>query len=813
MDPAVRSQTAGGACDSRMWDRAVGQSPRKVVTVGGVEVEAIVDTGSQVTTLNSHCYQKFFAERKLESAHRWFKLTAANGLNIPMQGYLVADISIDNETVRDVVIFVTDVQSVSTPCLLGMNVLQRLDTKLLSTPLPSPQESIRLARTPRTATIVPPLAAVNVVLTAGDPGRHCNVVVEPLTTPPRNGLVITPVFTRLEGGKVTVPIMNLTEDTLILPPKTVIGKVSEGIEAKVSVEQISANSGRSCSVQDEKGHSPCGSESGQSKVSTTPDLSALNLHSSLNDVERLQIEDLVRKYADVFAWSDLDLGYTDQVEHQIFVTDETPISQPYRRVPPSVLGEVRDHIEDLLSKGIIRPSSSPYASPIVVVRKKGGEIRMCVDYRRLNAVTRRDSFPLPRIDETLDAVGGAKFFSTLDLASGYYQLAMAEDDKEKTAFTCPFGLYEFNRLPFGLTNAPATFQRLMQSVMHDHIFRILLCYLDDLLIYSTTFKGHLENLEKVFLRLREVGVKLKPSKCKIAQTEVAFLGHRLSSEGIATDPEKITAVMDFKTPTTIKEIRSFTGLASYYRRYVKDFAKIAKPLHNLISVVHKKYPDDKRHGERKPLGELWTKECSYAFQQLKMALSNPPVLGFADYTQEFIVETDASLSGLGAVLSQVQDGKRRVIAYASRTLRPSEQKMQNYSSLKLELLALKWAITEKFRGYLLGHHFVVFTDNNPLSHWVTAKFGAVEQRWVAELAAFDFDVRYRSGKSNQNADCLSRYPVDNPVGEEEEFVAVTQVKVSLPELICTPTLVPDNLKSDWQASVNRLSIIPPIDGI
>ena len=803
-----------------MLARAVGKSPRTIIKIGGVEVEALVDTGSQVTTLSRHSFERFFGGKTLESTHRLLKLTAANGLPIPVEGYMVVDVVIGDESVTDAVIIITDVDNSASPCLLGMNLLQRVKKflPLLPSPRPPKQNLLRFARTLRGSTVIPPMTAVNVTTTAGGPDTSCEVLFEPLVTPPRNGLIIPVNFGRLIGGRLVIPVLNPTDEMLILPAKCVLGLVSEATEAKVSVNHVEVQSGgvgESCKFHDKSGHVVCDGEPKLGKISVKPDLKLLNLHPDLKPVERLQIEALVTQYADVFAWSDLDLGFTDKVEHQIFLTDDTPIAQPYRRVPPSVLTEVREHIEDLLAKDIIRPSSSPWASPIVVVRKKDGDIRMCVDYRRLNAVTRRDSFPLPRIDETLDAVGGARYFSTLDLASGYYQMAMSEKDKDKTAFTCPFGLYEFNRLPFGLTNAPPTFQRLMQSVMHDHIFRILLCYLDDLLVYSSTFDQHLTNLEKVFQRLREVGVKLKPGKCKLAQAEVAFLGHRLSAAGIATDPEKTAAVMDFKTPTTIKQVRSFTGLASYYRRFVKDFARIAKPLHGLIPKVHQKYPGDHRKGEKNPLGDLWTPECSAAFNQLKVALSNPPVLGFADYSRGFIVETDASFSGLGAVLSQVQcDGTKRVIAYASRTLRPSEKKMSNYSSLKLELLALKWAVTEKFRGYLLGHHFTVFTDNNPLSHWVTAKFGAVEQRWVAELAAFDFDVKYRSGKSNVNADCLSRYPVSTPEGPDEEFIAVTHINASFTDLMCPSTIITDDLESDPTLRINLVTIGPnPIANI
>ena len=209
------------------------------------------------------------------------------------------------------------------------------------------------------------------------------------------------------------------------------------------------------------------------------------------------------------------------------------------------------------------------------MKKKSGEIRLCCDYRRLNSVTRKDSFPLPRIDECLDALGGAKYFTTLDLASGYHQVAMADSDKAKTAFTCPFGLYEYSRMPFGLCNAPATFQRLMNASMHDFIFRILLVYLDDLLVYDGTFESHLKSLEKVYLRLQQIGVRLNPEKCQFGYFLVCFLGHTVSADGVGTDPSKVEAVLNWPIPKTLKDVRSFLGLASYYRRFVKGFSSIA----------------------------------------------------------------------------------------------------------------------------------------------------------------------------------------------------------------------------------------------
>lgn len=394
----------------------------------------------------------------------------------------------------------------------------------------------------------------------------------------------------------------------------------------------------------------------------------------------------------------------------------------------------------------------------MVVQKKDQSIRLCVDYRQLNAKTRKDAFPLPRIEETLDALSGAKWFSTLDLASGYNQVLVQEQDREKTAFCTPFGLFEFNRMPFGLCNAPGTFQRLMERIFGDHSFHALLLYLDDVVIFSTTFQQHLERLEMVLQRLEQHNLKLKLKKCKFFQSEVSYLGHVISASGVATDPEKIRAVAEWKRPSTVKELRSFLGFASYYRRFVAGFAAFAAPLHKLVGALEgtRKKPGPRLRGQ---VDQHWNQDCEEAFQAQKSRLVQAPVLGYADFTRPFIVEVDASHAGLGAVLSQEQDGQRRPIAYASRGLRPSERNMSNYSAMKLELLGLKWAVTEKFREYLLGHKFTVYTDNNPLRYLQSAKLAAVEQRWVSQLALFDYDIKYRPGTTNRNADALSRLPV------------------------------------------------------
>ena len=382
---------------------------------------------------------------------------------------------------------------------------------------------------------------------------------------------------------------------------------------------------------------------------------------------------------------------------------------------------------------------------------------MCVDYRGLNARTVKDAYPLPRIDESLDAISGASLFSTMDLQSAYYQIEVAEEDKAKTAFTTPVGLFEFNRMAFGLCNAPATYQRLMQDMFRDELFRVLIVYLDDILVYSKTVDEHIERLEMVFQKLQQHGLRLELRKCAFFQKKVKFLGHEISAAGIATDPEKVRAVVEWPVPTTTRDLRSFLGFASYYRKFVKGFAQIARPLHQLLADCE---PGPMR--KRRKLTSLeqpWRDDpkLQQAFDELRKALTTAPVLGYADYSLPFVLETDASNDGLGAVLSQIQDGRSKVIAYVSRGLRGGEKNMANYSSKKLELLALKWAVTEKLHDYLHGSHFTVFTDSNPLTHVMTPrKLPALEQRWINALAGFDFGIKYRPGKANANADGLSR---------------------------------------------------------
>nr|ATA66769.1 Pol, env [Haliotis discus hannai] len=415
--------------------------------------------------------------------------------------------------------------------------------------------------------------------------------------------------------------------------------------------------------------------------------------------------------------------------------------------------EVRTHLQELLSAGVIRPSHSPWASNVVLARRKDGRLRMCIDFRQLNNRTIKDSYALPRIEELLDCLGGMKYFSVLDMKSGYHQVELEEAHKQRTAFTVgPLGFFEYNRMPFGLSNAPATYQRLMEQCLEGLHLKICLIYLDDLIIFSRTYEEHVERLELVFRRLEQCGLKLAPKKCKFFKRKVRYVGYIVSEDGIEADPEKVEKIKDWPTPTTPEDVRRFLGFAGYYRKFVKDFSKIARPLSELMPKTGSK----KSRQQTKKVDWNWGPVQEDAFKTLKTRLTTPPVLGYADYSKPFELHTDASTQGLGAVLYQRQEDHLRVIAYASRSLTPSER---NYSAHKLEFLCLKWSVSEKFHDYLYGHHFEVVTDNNPLTYVLTtARLDATGHRWLAALASYNFSIRYRPGSANTDADTLSRLP-------------------------------------------------------
>ena len=371
--------------------------------------------------------------------------------------------------------------------------------------------------------------------------------------------------------------------------------------------------------------------------------------AELNQGQREVFYHLLLSYANVLACSTADLGLTDKLTHTIPTGNALPIRQPVRRIPPPRRKEIQDLLEQMLERGVIEPSASPWASPVVLLQKKDGSTRFCIDYRKVNDATKKDAYPLPRIDATLGTLNGSQWFTTLDLLSGYWQVKICEADRPKTtAFCTTKGLFQFRVMLFGLCNAPATFQRLMDLVLAGLQWSECLVYLDDVIVLGRSFEEHLCSIRSIFERFRQSGLRLKLSKCHFFQQQVKYLGHIISREGIATDPAKTEKVSKWPTPMSKNETQQFLGLVSYYRRFVKDFAHIARPLHPLTE---------------RNASFIWTDECQAAFHELRKRLYSMPVLAYPDFSRSFILDTDASNVGIGAVLSQVdKDGQERVIA-------------------------------------------------------------------------------------------------------------------------------------------------------
>ena len=706
IEPLIKEQPSTSITElqqirSYMINAGASTLPYINILMNTIPIKAIVDTGSNITILDSLIWgNKRLSTTKLRPA------SGITGHELNILGNAIVELGILDQKIT---IEVRIMKACPFQCVLGVDSLDQLKNVWYNCQSRKLELALEVPTQPRPLMDEKEQAALylkeawevdfwseTIYPIEVQVSDESNIIFEPSAQlVEKYNLVGATTVCKPVAGKIPIRLLNLSHFPVVLPMGLNIGIIA--------------------SVLSEP------KPSDRNKLMIEPDWFE---HAEFTSKEKLELLALIRKYSIVFAASEYDLGKTPLVKHTIPLTDEKPIAQRPYRVPHALREEYARQIKGMLENKIIRPSSSPWASPVVLIRKKGGAMRFCVDYRRLNAITRKDTYPLPRIDDMLDRLNNAKYFSVLDLQSGFWQIDVAEEDKEKTAFTTGEGLYEFNVLPFGLTGSPPTFQRCMNFVLMDATHAMV--YIDDVIIYSKTFKEHLNDLECVFQKLLSGGLKVKPSKCQWVRKEVTFLGHVVTASGIKPDPRNLEKVAECVAPTNLKELQRFLGLTGYYRRFILNYSGLAAPLIKLLKRDSK---------------YLWNIAASEAFLALKNKLVTPPILRFPDFNKDFVLMTDASNYAVGAVLGQKdEEGRDYVIAYASRSLKVHEK---NYAVVEKEALAIVFAV-KYFRHYILNKKILILSDQRSLQWLMTHKDSSSRLiRWALYLQEFDIEISYR----------------------------------------------------------------------
>ena len=648
-------------------------------------------------------------------------------------------------------------QSLTHPVILGMDFLKfhrvQIDldkrTVYIHDKLVSAcflKRKTGLARTGKCITI-PAGSQMNIEVKVSRRKTGEVVLLEPIPNLESRHLAGAKCLVTVKRGKVPMSILNLTESDINIPGHTVVANVSD----------IDVNNIQSLDSQSQPQGTTVGAASGGRSENTSSNIEFNVSNESLSPGERSELLQFLKRNEDVFSTSLQNLGRTDLYQHRIETDPNAPpVHLPFYRQAPHIRDETQKLVNEMLKDGIIEPSFSVWNSPVVLVRKKDNTFRFAVDYRKLNKITMSISHPLPRLECVFDTIGQARatIFSTLDLASGFWQIPMDPDTRHKAAFITHDGVYEWTRMPFGLKNAPMTFQMVMGSVLQQLNWKHVLCYIDDILVFSNSFQEHLQHLELVFEKLKGAGLTLKADKCHFAVEKVLYLGHIITKDGVFVDEKKTEKVSQYPTPKSQTEVRSFLGLCNYYRRFVENFSKLATPLNQLL---------------QKDVKFNWTKECEESFQALKNALVTAPMLKYPDMNAPFILSTDASGTALGYILGQKgPDGKEMVVAYGGRSLKPDERK---FTVSEQECLAVVDGI-KAYKEYLTKH-FTVITDHQALK-WLNSVKDTSSRlgRWALELQGYDFDIIHKPGRVHMNADALSRRPYDDQVNTGKASIQV-----------------------------------------
>jgi len=556
-----------------------------------------------------------------------------------------------------------------------------------------------------------------------------HVVLEQCEDAP-HGLLVARILCKSDN-RVPVRLTNVADKEILVQRNTTVALAYEAdVEEKPT--RVTSNTIRSVTQED-----------------SDEILKELSLKSPKTDAE-IKLKNLVLEYIDIFRAPSQKLTCTSQVTHRIITDNVSPICKRPYRVPFHRQAVLKKEIQKLLDDGVIQESESPWSFPAILIEKRKHpnedvQYRLCIDYRELNNITKTDYFPLPNIHETIDQLAGSSLFSTMDLASGYFQVPLHPSDREKSAFSTPDNHYEFTRMAMGLKNAPATWSRMMSHIFSKLNFKECLLYLDDIIVFSINdIDIHLERLRHVFDKMRASNLKFKPTKCHFLKKETEYLGHVIKEGGYTTNPEKTHIIQHYPVPKTVKEIRAFLGLCGFYRKFVPDFSKISQPLTELT---------------KKNTPYRWTVKQEEAFETLKNALITPPILRYPDFRKEFIVNTDASATAISAILTQSHEGVEHPICYSSRTLNAAERR---YSTIERECLAVVYAV-KTYRVYLTGTHFTIITDHRPLKYLLTIKDPSSRlSKWAMFLMEYSFTIQYRPGRMNSNVDGLTRLrPVDD----------------------------------------------------
>lgn len=483
-----------------------------------------------------------------------------------------------------------------------------------------------------------------------------------------------------------------------------------------------------------------------------PTVNEINVNSvqsrlQLTKQQEAELKSVMDQFKELSWLAGTKLGRTNAIVHVIDTGDAQPVKQRHHNMSPYMLNHLHKELDNMLELGVVRPSSSPWASPVLLVKKNNGEMRFCFDGRKLNSLTKRDAYPLPRVDNILSKLTGARYLSSIDLKCAYWQIPLEESSCEKTAFVIPSrGLYEFVVMPFGLNNASQTQQRLMDTILGYSLEPYVFVYLDDIIIATPTFEKHLEVLQEVKTRLETARLTINLDKCEFCLPSLRYLGFLLDGEGLRTDPEKVAAMLNYPRPETVTELKRFIGLVGWYRRFLPFFSNLTAPMTSLMK------------GKRKSQKLIWSSEAEESFRKIKEALVSAPILAAPDFTKMFTIQCDASDLGVGCVLTQSNNaGQEVVIAFASRTLTQAEKK---YTVTEKELIALLFG-TERFRCYVEGTTFKVITDHYSLL-WLNRLKDPSGRlaRWAVKLQQFDMIIEHRKGALNVVPDALSRAPVE-----------------------------------------------------